>query len=208
MKTVWLETDDRGEIVWHPVFLDFARYWGFTSPLCRPYRAQTKGKVESSVKYVRRNFLCGLQGREPGGIADLNANPRTIMSSTVRTSRASATPVKWIQARADPCSNHSDPKRFRVTTTIRHSTTIRRRRNGTSREPVTLSALFSGTAKRDRVAPRLQGLKYGLRDLHYHRCHSHHSCNWHRIVSRLVCCGTAHVQRSAATLVEGSASCP
>jgi transposase len=24
MKTVWLRTDDRGEIVWHPVFLDFA----------------------------------------------------------------------------------------------------------------------------------------------------------------------------------------
>jgi len=76
MKTVRLETNDRGEIVWHPVFLDFARYWGFTPRLCRPYRAQTKGKVESSVKYVRRNFLCGLQGREPGGLADLNAQLR------------------------------------------------------------------------------------------------------------------------------------
>lgn len=63
MKTVWLGTDERGEIVWHPVFLDFARYWGFTPRLCRPYRAQTKGKVEAGVKYVRRNFLCGLQGR-------------------------------------------------------------------------------------------------------------------------------------------------
>ena len=31
MKTVWLETDERGEIVWNPVFLDFARYWGFTA---------------------------------------------------------------------------------------------------------------------------------------------------------------------------------
>src|SRR6202051_2380660 len=30
MKTVWLGTDERGEIVWHPVFQDFARYWGFT----------------------------------------------------------------------------------------------------------------------------------------------------------------------------------
>ena len=50
MKTVWLNTDDRGEIAWHPVFLDFSRYWGFTPRLCRPYRAQTKGKVESGVK--------------------------------------------------------------------------------------------------------------------------------------------------------------
>jgi putative transposase len=39
--------------VWHPVFLDFARYWEFTPRLCRPYRAQTKGKLESGVKYVR-----------------------------------------------------------------------------------------------------------------------------------------------------------
>ena len=76
MKTVWLGTDERGEIVWHPVFLDFARYWGFTPRLCRPYRAQTKGKVESGVKYVRRNFLCGLQGREPGSLSDLNAQLR------------------------------------------------------------------------------------------------------------------------------------
>lgn len=76
MKTVWLETDERGEVVWHPVFLDFARYWGFTPRLCRPYRAQTKGKVESGVKYVRRNFLCGLQGREPSGLADLNTQLR------------------------------------------------------------------------------------------------------------------------------------
>ena len=56
MKTVWLGSDDRGEIVWHPVFLDFARYWGFRPRLCRPYRAQTKGKIESGVKYVRRKL--------------------------------------------------------------------------------------------------------------------------------------------------------
>ena len=76
MKTVWLGTDERGEIVWHPVFLDFAHYWGFTPRLCRPYRAQTKGKVEAGVKYVRRNFLCGLQGREPDSLSDLNAQLR------------------------------------------------------------------------------------------------------------------------------------
>ena len=76
MKTVWLRTDERGEIVWHPVFLDFARYWGFRPRLCRPYRAQTKGKIESGVKYVRRNFLCGLQGREPANLDDLNGQLR------------------------------------------------------------------------------------------------------------------------------------
>jgi transposase len=76
MKTVWTGTDERGEIVWNTVFLDFARYWGFTPRLCRPYRAQTKGKIESGVKYIRRNFLCGLQGREPGSLTDFNARLR------------------------------------------------------------------------------------------------------------------------------------
>jgi len=41
MKTVWTGTDERGEIVWNAIFLDFARYWGFTPRLCRPYRPQT-----------------------------------------------------------------------------------------------------------------------------------------------------------------------
>jgi transposase len=76
MRTVWNGTDERGEIVWNAVFLDFARYWGFRPRLCRAYRAQTKGKVESGVKYLRRNFLCGLQGREPANLADLNGELR------------------------------------------------------------------------------------------------------------------------------------
>ena len=80
MKTVWTGTDERDEIVWNAVFLDFARYWGFTPRLCRPYRAQTKGKVESGVKYVRRNFLCGLRGREPDNLADVNAELRRWVS--------------------------------------------------------------------------------------------------------------------------------
>jgi transposase len=28
---------------------DFARYYGFTPRACQPYRARTKGKVESGV---------------------------------------------------------------------------------------------------------------------------------------------------------------
>lgn len=76
MRTVWTGTDERREIVWNSVFLDFARYWGFTPRLCRPYRAQTKGKIESAVKYIRRNFLCGLQGRQPANLADLNSELR------------------------------------------------------------------------------------------------------------------------------------
>ena len=68
MKTVATGVDDRGEIRWQPLYLDFARYWGFVPRLCRAYRPQTKGKVESGIKYVRRNFLCG---RTATSVADL-----------------------------------------------------------------------------------------------------------------------------------------
>jgi transposase len=48
-----------GKVLWHRVFEDFARYYGFTPRACQPYRARTKGKVESGVKYVKRNALAG-----------------------------------------------------------------------------------------------------------------------------------------------------
>lgn len=51
--------DGGGRVVWNPTFKAFADYWGFEPRVCRPYRAQTKGKVESGVKYLKRNFLPG-----------------------------------------------------------------------------------------------------------------------------------------------------
>ena len=48
---------------------DFALRVGFEARLCRPYRAQTKGKVESGVKYVRRNMWPSLRFTDD---ADLN----------------------------------------------------------------------------------------------------------------------------------------
>jgi len=51
--------DETWRRIWNPTFKAFADYWGFEPRVCRPYRAQTKGKVESGVKYVKRNFLPG-----------------------------------------------------------------------------------------------------------------------------------------------------
>lgn len=74
MKTVVLGTDERGETRFHPLFVDFAAYWGFTPRACRAYRPQTKGKVENGVGYVRKNFLCG---REATGLSDLRGQMHT-----------------------------------------------------------------------------------------------------------------------------------
>ena len=99
MKTVWQGIDERGEIVWHPVFQDFARYWGFQPRLCRPYRAQTKGKIESGVKYVRRNFVCGLLGREPCSLADFNAELRqwvaAVANQRVHGTTGEQVSIRW-----------------------------------------------------------------------------------------------------------------
>jgi len=58
MRTVVLGTSE-GRPRLNPTFANFASHWGFTPRLCQPYRAQTKGKVESGVKYVKRNFVPG-----------------------------------------------------------------------------------------------------------------------------------------------------
>ena len=45
----------------NPKFVDFAGFYGFKPVLCRPYRGQTKGKVERTVRYVRENFMVGIR---------------------------------------------------------------------------------------------------------------------------------------------------
>lgn len=42
-------------------FEDFAGFYGYKPVLCRPYRGQTKGKVERTVAYVRDNFMTGIK---------------------------------------------------------------------------------------------------------------------------------------------------
>ena len=68
-KVVVLGRDEDGGPSWNSRMLDFARRVGFDLRLCRPYRAQTKGKVESGVKYVRNNFWPSVRFTDD---ADLN----------------------------------------------------------------------------------------------------------------------------------------
>ena len=58
MKTVVLErnTYGRGAHRFHPGFLDFIKHAGALPRLCQPYRAQTKGKVERFIGYLKRSF--------------------------------------------------------------------------------------------------------------------------------------------------------
>lgn len=55
--------------IWNPDFEDFFKHYGFIPRLCRPYRPQTKGKIENSVGFVKRDFL---MGSEFHSFSDLN----------------------------------------------------------------------------------------------------------------------------------------
>ena len=61
MRTVTTR-DDRlrgGGLLRNAEFQQFARHCGFTPRACRPYRAQTKGKVERPIRYMRSSFVYG-----------------------------------------------------------------------------------------------------------------------------------------------------
>ncbi len=65
-----VDGDGRRQPTLNATFEAFAQHWGFAPRLCRPYRAKTKGKVESGVKYVKRNFIPGRTFRD---LEDFNA---------------------------------------------------------------------------------------------------------------------------------------
>jgi hypothetical protein len=70
-RTIVLSKDESsGWVEWNATFKDRMDFYGVEIQLCRYYRARTKGKVESGVKYVKRNALAG---RRFGDLEELNA---------------------------------------------------------------------------------------------------------------------------------------
>ena len=67
------------KLVTNAEFLRFAAHYGFKVRACRPYRAQTKGKVERPIFYVRDNFI---YGREFLNDADLDTQARRWLDRT------------------------------------------------------------------------------------------------------------------------------
>ena len=68
-KVITLGRDEEKRPVWNRRMLDFVLRVGFEARLCQFYGAQTKGKVASVVKYVRRNMWPSMRFTDD---ADLN----------------------------------------------------------------------------------------------------------------------------------------
>lgn len=79
MKTVVAGSDEKGEVVWNERFAAFAHHHDFSLRRCRPYRPQTKGKVENGVGYVKNNFWPRVQTFED--LRDLNQQARHWMET-------------------------------------------------------------------------------------------------------------------------------
>jgi len=50
---------EAGTVIFAARYVALCRDWGVTPKACRPYRARTKGKTESGVKYAKGNALAG-----------------------------------------------------------------------------------------------------------------------------------------------------
>ena len=60
--------------LFHPRYLDFAAQYGFNPRACNVRKANEKGRVENFVRYVKNNFLAGLE--LPHGLDALNLAAR------------------------------------------------------------------------------------------------------------------------------------
>jgi transposase len=87
------EREIGGRLLENAEFMRFAAHWDFRVRACRPYRAQTKGKVERPIGYVRQGFF---YGRSFLNDADLNAQALSWLGQTanLRLHRTTAEPPR------------------------------------------------------------------------------------------------------------------
>ncbi|MEX3582711.1 MAG: IS21 family transposase [Burkholderia sp.] len=87
VKTVVIGRDAYGPGLhrYQPAFLDFAKHYSFVSRRCKPYRANTKGKVERFNGSLRRSFYNRLASR-------LAQDRRSLDATT-----ANAEVVRWLR---------------------------------------------------------------------------------------------------------------
>lgn len=113
-RTIVMEKNETsGEVVWNRTFKDRMDFYGVEIKLCRYYRAQTKGKVESGVKYVKGNALAGRRFRDIDHlnewleewcltVADERLHGTTHERPSERFARSEATAMIPVNARPAP----------------------------------------------------------------------------------------------------------
>jgi transposase len=70
MKSVFLEMEDEVP-KWNPLFADFMASLGVAPRVCKPFKPQTKGKIERSVGVIKYGFWPGVR------FTDIDESART-----------------------------------------------------------------------------------------------------------------------------------
>ncbi len=70
MKTAVIGESAEGVVAYNPGLVGLLNHYGAVPRACRPYRAQTKGKVERPYRYIREDFFLARSFRD---LDDLNA---------------------------------------------------------------------------------------------------------------------------------------
>jgi transposase len=74
MKSVFLDEMDGQRAKWNPVFADFMATLGIAPRVCKPYKPQTKGKIERTVGIIKNGFWAGVHFTD---LDDLNEQAST-----------------------------------------------------------------------------------------------------------------------------------
>jgi transposase len=83
LKTAVLHHPIGERALFHPRYLDFAAHYGFEPRACNVGKANEKGRVETGIGYVKKNFLAGLE--LPPGLNALNAAARHWLDTVANT---------------------------------------------------------------------------------------------------------------------------
>jgi transposase len=70
MKTAVIGESAEGVVAYNPSLVGLLNHYGAVPRACRPYRAQTKGKIERPYRYIREDFFLARSFRD---LDDLNA---------------------------------------------------------------------------------------------------------------------------------------
>jgi transposase len=111
MKSVFLAMEDDVP-KWNPLFADFMAALGVAPRVCKPYKPQTKGKVERSVGLIKDSFWPGVRFTD---IDDLNEQARRycdrLNQKVHRTTRR--VPMElWVEEQLSPLPQDYAWERF------------------------------------------------------------------------------------------------
>lgn len=107
MKT-WVVDRIDGQPRFHPRMLDFASYYGFVPRVCHPYRPETKGKIESTIRYIKSSFWPGIQF---DSLLDLNRQALSWCQEANRRVHGTTREIpleRWTREGLTPLDGHPD----------------------------------------------------------------------------------------------------